>query len=209
MSYNPSVQQILRGIDDFYMARGEVYETLRRLAQNLREEEIDYAILGGMALALHGFVRPTQDIDLLLTPSGLEKFHERLVGRGYIPLFQGARKHFRDSQTGVPVEIITSGEFPGDGKPKPVSFPVPAQATKEIDGLNVVQIARLIELKLASGLSAEHRRLRELADIQQLIETLNLPEELGDDLDNSVRDEYARIWKLAQQSVANDREESM
>ena len=87
MSYNPSVPQIFRGIDDFYMARGEIYETLRRLAQNLREEEIDYAILGGMALALHGFVRPTQDIDLLMTPSGLEKFHERLVGRGYVPIF--------------------------------------------------------------------------------------------------------------------------
>ncbi len=209
MSYNPSVQQIFRGIDDFYMARGEIYETLRRLAQNLREEEIDYAILGGMALALHGFVRPTQDIDLLMTPSGLEKFHERLVGRGYVPIFPGARKHFRDSQTGVTVEIITSGDYPGDGKPKAVHFPVPAIAAKEIDGLNVVQIATLIELKLASGLSAEHRRLRDLADIQQLIETLNLPEELGDDLDASVRDEYERIWKLAQQSLADDREESM
>ncbi len=62
MSHNPSVDQVLRGIDDFYMARGEVYETLRRLAGSLREEEIDYAILGGMALALHGFVRPTQDV---------------------------------------------------------------------------------------------------------------------------------------------------
>ncbi len=144
-----------------------------------------------------------------MTPSGLEKFRERLVGRGYIPLFPGARKHFRDAETGVPVEIITSGEFPGDGKPKAVFFPVPKDAATEIDGLSVIQIARLIELKLASGLTAEHRKLRDLADIQQLIETLNLPAELGDELDASVKDEYTRIWNLAQQSLADDREESM
>jgi hypothetical protein len=54
----------------------------------------------------------------------------------------------------------------------------------------------LIELKLASGLSAGHR-LRDLADVQDLIVALALPLELSDVLNESVREEYRRLWNLA------------
>ncbi|HXG94222.1 MAG TPA: hypothetical protein VNN73_17895 [Blastocatellia bacterium] len=57
------------------MKTGPVHETLSKLAERLPKEKIDYALIGGMALALHGFVRPTQDIDLLMTAEGLERFH--------------------------------------------------------------------------------------------------------------------------------------
>jgi hypothetical protein len=124
-----SVNEVLKQVDDFFMKTGPVQETLRQLARRLSEEGIDYAIIGGMGLALHGFVRPTQDVDLLMTSEGLERFRERLVGRGYLPLFEGARKHFRDAVTGVNVEVLTAGEYPGDGKPKPVAFPDPAKAS--------------------------------------------------------------------------------
>ncbi|HXG94221.1 MAG TPA: hypothetical protein VNN73_17890 [Blastocatellia bacterium] len=118
--------------------------------------------------------------------------------------FPGARKHFRDAETGVPIEVIAAGEYPGDGKP--VVFPDPADASVEIDNYRVASIEKLIEMKLASGTTAEHRRLRDLADVQQLIETLNLPLELADELDSSVKNEYARLWRLAQQ--ARDTSES-
>jgi hypothetical protein len=59
-----------------------------------------------------------------------------------------------------------------------------------------VNLEKLIELKLASGLSATHR-MRDLADVQDLIIALNPPLELKDDLDKSVRSEYQRIWKAA------------
>jgi len=54
-------------------------------------------------------------------------------------------------------------------------------------------------LKLASGLSAEHRRLRDLADVQDLIIALKLPRDLGDQIDPSVRQEYFRMWDAAQE----------
>lgn len=59
-----------------------------------------------------------------------------------------------------------------------------------------VNLEKLIELKLASGLSATHR-MRDLADVQDLIIALNLPLELKDELDKSVRPEYQRIWEAA------------
>jgi hypothetical protein len=57
----------------------------------------------------------------------------------------------------------------------------------------------LIELKLASGLSAPHR-IRDIADVQDLIIALVLPLELEEKLDESVRSEYRRLWEAAQKA---------
>jgi hypothetical protein len=200
LSQTVSADRILQEVDEFFMKTGPVHETLRALASRLPRENIAYAVIGGMAVALHGLVRPTQDVDLLLTREGLERFHEQLAGRGYVPLFPGARKHFRDAATGVKVEMVTAGEYPGDGRPKPVAFPDPQEASVEVDGINVLVLPKLIELKLASGLSAEHRTLRDLADVQLLIETLRLPLGLGEQLDPSVRGEYARLWDIVRRA---------
>ena len=182
--------------DDFFMKKGIVFETMRRLAQRLEAEGIPYAVIGGMALAAHGYVRMTLDVDILLTPEGLARFREKLVGRGYVADFPGAAKSFRDAETNVKVEIITAGEFPGDGLPKPVCFPEPEGQTVEEDDVQAINLEKLIELKLASGLSATHR-MRDLADVQDLIIALNLPLEFKDELDLSVRPEYQRIWEAA------------
>ena len=209
MSYLPSIDdasEVLGRVDEFFMNQSPVQNTMRNLARRLSEENIDYVVIGGMALALHGFVRPTQDVDLVLSKEGLEQFHELLVGRGYVPVFPGARKHFRDAETGVKVEIITAGEHPGDGTPKSVVFPLPASAAVNVGEIRVVSLEKLIELKLASGLTAEHRQLRDLADVQQLIETLNLPQELSTRLDSSVKDEYLRLWRLAQKAKEEETE---
>lgn len=179
------------------MQEGEVYETLRRLATRLREEALDYALIGGMALVAHGYRRFTEDVDILMTGETLEAFRERLVGLGYRPAFPGAAKTFRDAETGVKIEVVTSGEYPGDGKPKPVAFPDPRNARFERDGLWLITLEKLIELKLASGLSAPHR-LKDLADVQDLILRLGLPLTLADQLDESVRAEYVRMWRAAQ-----------
>ncbi len=196
----------LQRADEFFMGTGPVHQTLRNVSRRLSEAGIDYAVIGGMALALHGFVRPTEDVDLLLSPEGLEKFREELVGRGYRPAFAGARKHFRDTETGVKVEMLITGEYPGDGKPKAVIFPDPGTKYEIIGAHRVISLPALIELKLASGLSAEHRQLRDLADVQQLIETLDLPENLAQQIDPSVRDEYQRLWWLAKKSQSEQRE---
>ncbi len=181
------------------MKQGPVFSTLERLARRLKEEEIPYAVVGGMALNLHGFERMTRDVDIVMTAAAIEKFVERCVGLGYVQAFAGARKSFRDTVTQTAIEVLITGEYPGDGKPKPVSFPDPAAASIEIENIRVITLDKLIELKLASGLSAPHR-LRDLADVQDLIMTLQLPLELEETLDASVRAEYRRLWETAQQA---------
>ncbi len=149
-----------------------------------------------MALNLWGYTRETVDVDVLLTREGLEQFRNRLVGRGYVLAFPGASKTFRNSETQVKVEVITTGEYPGDGKPKAVVFPDPATARHDRDGYWIVTLEKLLELKLASGLSAPHR-MKDLVDVQEIIGILELPLELAGQLDESVRAEYQRLWGLA------------
>jgi len=193
-------EQMLREASAYFAGEGRLHNTLHRLVQRLDEEGIAYALLGGLALGEYGFPRLTEDIDLLLTPSGLESFHQRLMGREYRPAFEGAQKAFRDAETGVRIEIVTTGEYPGDGLPKPVAFPDPAlpEVTVEIEGVRVVTLEKLIELKLASGTSAAHR-LRDLADVQDLIIRLELSLSVADRLDPSVQAAYRDLWEKAQE----------
>jgi len=191
--------QMLREASAYFAGEGRLRGALRRLTERLDAEGIPYALLGGLALAEHGYPRLTEDIHLLLTPSGLERFRRRLVGRGYRPAFQGARKTFRDTETGVRIEIVTTGEYPGDGLPKPVAFPDPTAegVAEEREGIRVVTLEKLIELKLASGMSASHR-LRDLADVQDLITRLKLPLALANRLHPWVQATYRDLWKRAE-----------
>jgi len=59
-----------------------------------------------------------------------------------------------------------------------VAFPDPVLAGEEGDGFRVISLVKLIELKLASGMTAPHRRQRDLSDVQDLIGALNLPVDL-------------------------------
>jgi hypothetical protein len=181
----------------FFMGSGKVNEALRGLVQRLNEAGISYAIVGALALGKHGLERFTSDVDVLVTKEGLEVFRAKYEGLGYVPAFQGARKKFRSTETGVRVDFITTGEFPGDGKPKSVVFPDPASASIEIDDVSFITLDRFIELKLASGMTAPHR-VQDIADVQNLIRDAHLPEDLAQRLDASVREEYGRLWHFAQ-----------
>jgi len=200
-----SPDEILTLISDFFLMKDDVHETLRRVVSRLDDANIPHAVVGGLALGLHGFVRVTGDVDILTTPAGLDAVHQELVGRGYLQQFPGARKKLRDTQTGILIDFITTGEYPGDGKPKPVQFPDPTTSSLEIGGKHVIKLEKLIELKLASGLT-NPQRLRDLADVQDLIKHLNLPLDLAEKLDSSVRDTYIEYWHGNQNATGPDRE---
>lgn len=194
-----TLKEVLTLAESFFMKQGVVYDSMRRLAKRLDEKNIPYAVIDGMAVTEHGHPRLTLDVDVLLTPAGLDQFRAQLVGRGYVAAFPGATKIFIDAASRVKIEIITAGEFPGDGLPKPVIFPDPSGTSVERDAVRFITLEKLIELKLASGLSAPHR-LRDLADVQDLIIVLELPLALEEKLDASVRAEYRRLCEAAQKA---------
>jgi hypothetical protein len=98
--------------------------------------------------------------------------------------------------------VLITGDFPGDGLPKEVSFPSPTVAVRG-DGVMVLPIRYLVELKLASGLTNPDR-LKDLADVQELIRHAALPLELVDELAPMVREKYAEIWNSTKRDEDSD-----
>ncbi|QDV89101.1 hypothetical protein RAS2_01620 [Phycisphaerae bacterium RAS2] len=181
----------VRNAASFFMKTDPVHRALQGITQRLRDLGVDYAVAGGMALVAHGYDRTTVDVDILVTPHGLKTIHDSLEGLGYVPPFAGS-KQLRDTQTGVRIEFIVTGQFPGDGKPKPVAFPDPADASVEIDGIRYVNLPTLLELKLASGMT-NSGRLRDLADVQELIRVLKLPRDYAEKLNPYVREKFVEL----------------
>ena len=59
----------------YFMGQGHLNNALARLSADLKQHGIDYVVIDAVALMAHGYPRFTEDIDLVLTPEGLEKFH--------------------------------------------------------------------------------------------------------------------------------------
>ncbi len=172
-----------------------VFAALHKITSRLKELGIPYTVVGGMALFRHGLRRFTEDVDLLVRRDDLKVIHDNLRGLGYLPPFPTS-KHLRDTQLGVKIEFLTTGDFPGDGKPKPVAFPEPLSVSSEADGINYIDLPKLVELKLASGMTAPGR-LKDLSDVLELIKTLNLPIDFGNQLDAFVQGKFQELWREA------------
>lgn len=182
--------------EKFFTGDAEVQRALRQVVRVLDDERIPYAVAGAMALNEYGYRRATTNVDVLLTREGLQKLKARVVGRGYLEKFPGS-KGLRDTAHNVNIDVLLTGEYPGNGKPKPVRFPDPGAVARRTPTAAFVPLETLIELKLASGLSAPHR-LKDLADVLELIKAAQLPRELEQKLDASVRGKYAALWDAAQ-----------
>lgn len=183
---------------------------------------VPYAVAGAVACNAHGHKRATADVDVLINSEDLSRVGLALVGLGWKARFAGARRAMRDTLRGVDVDVLVSGEFPGDGKPKPVAFPRVARIRRLTDetvvdsglaatrnnqappflveeipedagGVYVLPLVPLIEVKLASGMTAPHRR-KDFADVQALITANDLPRVFVNELNAYVKTDFVRLW---------------
>lgn len=179
-----------------------VAEAARAVTSHLAATGAPCAVVGAVACHAYGHRRATSDVDVLVNACNLDAVRSALVGHGWAPRFPGARKMLRDKAYGVDVDLLAGG-YPGDGLPKPVAFPVLSPLSEDvemIDGVRVIPLPRLIELKLASGTSAPASRGKDLADVYALIAANDLPRVYAVELDVSVRAAYCKIWDERQAS---------
>jgi hypothetical protein len=108
-----------------------------------------------------------------------------------------------DTELGVDVDVLITGRFPGDDKPKPIAFPDPATTAIRGAPFALLPVELWIELKLASGMVAPHRR-KDLADVQELIRNARLPRAMSDKLDPWVRETFLQIWQEVADGEAAD-----
>lgn len=169
---------------------------MQKVANRLDNLRIPYVFAGDIALCAHGYVMNTVDVDLLVTPEDLTRVHRELEGLGYLPPYTGSR-NLRDVDTGVAIEFIVTGAYPGDGKPKPVAFPDPRNCGVEKDGLKFIALNALVELKLASGMTSP-RRMKDLTDVMELIDICKLKDDFANELNPYVRDKFLELWRIVQ-----------
>src|SRR5207244_6757037 len=104
---------------------------------------------------------------ILLTAQGLERFRQEFGGEVYEQV-EGRPRRFVERQSGVTVDCLVTGRYPGTGKPGPFAFPDPTEASQEIEKIRVLTLPQLIQLKLAA------RRYYDFGDVVFVIQTHNL-----------------------------------
>ena len=144
---------------------------LLNLTRRLNAAGIDYAVCGGLAMAVHGFVRATKDIDLLIRREDLKRVETLAeevgfsIRAGIIPFGTGtpdAREIFRTSKVidnvVVPLDLmLVAPSLEEVWKNRVVA---------EFDGEHIVVVSRegLTAMKRAAG------RPQDLLDIEKLRE---------------------------------------
>ncbi|OFW15729.1 MAG: hypothetical protein A3F69_01960 [Acidobacteria bacterium RIFCSPLOWO2_12_FULL_66_10] len=180
----------------FFVGESEAHKALYKLTALLDTDGLPYAIIGAFALLEYGHRRVTVDVDLVMREEDLQEFKRRHLGKGYAERVPGTGR-LLDTEFGVNVDVLSTGRFPGDDKPKPIAFPDPATTAVRGTRFALLPMARYIELKLASGMVAPHRA-KDLVDVQELIRSAKLARVVASTLDPWVRETFLRLWDLAQ-----------
>lgn len=173
----------LKEIGMFFQSRDPVHQALRRLVRRLQRAKIPYCIMGAMAVNLHGARRTTDDVDVLLTATGLKRFRHEMAPKFYRQV-AGRPRRFVERKSGIRLDVLVSGSFPGSGKPGPFPFPDPLQASEEINRIRVVTLPQLVQLKLAA------RRYYDFGDVAHLIRVHNLDEAFLKEIHPSVGKDF-------------------
>jgi len=178
------------------VGQAEAQLALYKLTGILEEEALPYVIIGAFALIEYGHRRVTVDVDLVMRDEHLQRFKQKHLGNGYEERTVGTG-NLLDTEHGVNIDVLSTGRFPGDDKPKPIAFPDPALVALRGERFALLPMNRFIELKLASGMVAPHRG-KDLVDIQELIKSAALAISVADELDPWVRTKFLELWQLAQ-----------
>lgn len=181
------------------MHEDDIAKALDDLRKRLGELGVPFGLIGALAMRHRGFVRFTEDIDILTTREGLDRIHEHLVGRGILPRAQGLRKKLRDTAHKVNIDVIQEGEHAGSDA-SPLVYPHPlSDAFADEGGLRVATLEKLIEFKLVSGVWG--RRLGDLADVIRLVKANHLDESFAGNLIPEVRTKYLELLEQSRKEI--------
>lgn len=142
-------------------------DELSQLISALDENEIEYAVCGGLALAIHGFVRATLDIDILIQPESLEKAYKIGAENGFDIRGLDISSNKRAVEIRRVSKIDDNGEVPSLDLLLVTSQVEDVWETRETidflgNQLSVVSREGLIKMKTLAG------RPQDLADIERL-----------------------------------------
>lgn len=162
------------------MLRGDsaILATARQVTAALAEAGLRAAVIGGVAVGLHGHLRSTMDVDVW-TDEPLDEV--ALVLRAMGCVWSSVKREFR--LAGVPIHLVTSVQ----------AGPLQA-APRTIDDVRVAALSDLLNMKLRSGLRSVVRA-QDLADVIALIRVKRLTSAFAARLDRDLRGEFRKLVK--------------
>jgi len=171
----------------------DIAVVLESLRGRLAQEGVPFAVIGALALRYYGYVRHTEDIDILTTAEGLDRIHATLVGQGLALRGPGLRKSLRETAHQVNIDVVTAGERAGSSE-SPVEYPPPDSAAfVDVAGLRLPTLEALVEFKIASGVWGH--RAQDLADVQRLIRINGLTEASADRIASALREKFLDLLR--------------
>lgn len=160
----------------------------------LAAAKVPHAVIGGVAVCLHGYQRNTVDLDLLVRKADTSLIRETLTAAGYV--WNAEQVEFK-SPAGIPVQFVLTGERAGKGSEVLLPDPAESKSTKTVDGLPVLTLARLIESKIACGQGNLRRTHKDFADVVELIAINKLKSSFARYLHKSIRATFRELVEQA------------
>ncbi len=166
-------------------------QTVRDAVTILAHHLIPHLVAGGLAVQEHGYCRVTLDVDLIV-PDVVDAAEVLTADlSGPFERYPGCEDTVRDRRNEVLINLLPAGR--AYKRACKVPFPLPAEVS---DVPQFVPLAKLIALKLDSWVNSPARRLKDKADVIELIKALKLPRDLP--VDEPVRHLYHQTWDALQ-----------
>lgn len=163
---------------------GLILETARDLTRLFDDAGIEAAVVGGVAVVLHGYLRTTADVDVYVGAEA-QAAADLLRANGYE--FDDENREFRRGV--VPVHFVRLDQINHPPRERPV-----------IEGVRTVSLSDLINMKLRSGTRFVHRA-KDLADVVELIRARSLGTDFAALIDKSLRPEFKRLARAVERGT--------
>jgi hypothetical protein len=166
-------------------------ESARAAVTTLTDHDIPHLIIGGLAVQEYGYPRVTIDVDIVVPDviEAVEFLTASLTGLFYrVP---ETHDRVEDRRNGVVIDLLPAGKVLKTGCQVP--FPEPKGVAEK---LQFIPLEDLISLKLDSWNSSPSRRIKDKADVTELILRRKLPRDLA--VVSVVRSLYIEIWDALQ-----------
>ena len=171
-----------------------LWDVAARCHRLLTDAGIAYSVCGGVAVCLHGYQRNTTDLDLVIRSDDSAAVRAVLTDAGFI--WDPEKAEFR-TDDGIAIQFLIAGHKAGKGTEVFVSEPIGDLNVEQIEGLSVVRLSRLIEMKIACGMSNMRRTHKDFADVVELIAIRNLDGSFARFLHKSLRPTFRELVRNA------------
>jgi hypothetical protein len=188
----PTAQQVYAMLEN-----ASLWQTATQCHQLLASAAIPHALVGGVAVCLHGYQRNTVDLDLLVRKEDTAALRTLFERQDFA--WRAEDAEFR-SPSGIAVQFLLAGDRAGTGSEVVLPDPADARATTEIEGLPVLTLAKLIESKIACGQGNLRRTHKDFADVVELVIHNRLRSDFAQFLHKSVRKTYRQLVRQSRGS---------